>query len=198
MNTTTSLIDRAIVLVGLMGAGKSSIGRRLAAQLKIDFTDADAEIETAAGCSIADFFERHGEDAFRQGERRVIARLLERGPQVLATGGGAFIDPVTRKLLSDKAITIWLSAELDLLVKRCARRNTRPLLRAGDPREILGSLIEERYPIYRQADITVETDDGPHGETVDRILAALRHRAEEQTRHRSEEQTRHRAEPQAP
>lgn len=178
MNTTSSnipgnLVDRAIVLVGLMGAGKSSIGRRLATRLNMKFTDADSEIETAAGCSIADFFERHGEPAFREGERRVIARLLDEGPRVLATGGGAFIDPDTRRLLAEKAVTVWLNAELNLLVKRCARRDTRPLLRAGDPREILASLMEERYPIYSQADITVETDDGPHGETVDKIVAAL-------------------------
>ena len=177
MNTPSNLVDRAIVLVGLMGSGKSSIGRRLASRLSMDFADADSEIETAAGCSIADFFERHGEPAFRAGERRVIARLLDNGPRVLATGGGAFIDPDTRRLLADKAVTVWLSAELDLLVKRCARRDTRPLLRAGDPREILAALMEERYPIYGQADITVETDDGPHAQTVDKIIAALQARA---------------------
>ena len=159
-----------------MGAGKSSIGRRLATRLGMGFTDADAEIEAAAGCSIADFFERHGESAFREGERRVIARLLDDGPRVLATGGGAFIDPDTRRLLAEKAVTVWLNAEIDLLVKRCARRDTRPLLRDGDPREILTRLMEERYPIYRQADITVKTDDGPHVETVDKIIAALEDR----------------------
>ncbi len=180
MNAPTSLVDHAIVLVGLMGAGKSSIGRRLATRLNMKFTDADAEIEAAAGCTIADFFERHGEPAFREGERRVIARLLGHGPRVLATGGGAFIDPETRRLLRDKAITVWLHAELDLLVERCARRNTRPLLRTGDPREILASLIEERYPIYRQADITVEADDGPHAATVDKIITALQARASAQ------------------
>ena len=177
MNAPTEPVDCAIVLVGLMGAGKSSIGRRLAARLNMEFTDADAEIEAAAGCSIADFFERHGEPAFREGERRVIARLLDHEPRVLATGGGAFIDPDTRRLLGDKAITVWLHAELDLLVKRCARRDTRPLLRVGDPREILARLMEARYPIYRQADITVETNDGPHAETVDNIIAALQARA---------------------
>ncbi len=173
MNISANHPDRAIVLVGLMGAGKSSIGRRLAARLGMNFTDADAEIETAAGCTIADFFERHGEPAFREGERRVIARLLDEGPGVLATGGGAFIDPDTRRLLADKSITVWLNAELDLLVKRCARRDTRPLLRDGDPREILTRLMEERYPIYQQADITIKTDDGPHAKTVDKIIAAL-------------------------
>jgi len=173
MNKSANRPDRAIVLVGLMGAGKSSIGRRLAARLDMKFTDADAEIEAAAGCTIADYFECHGERAFRDGERRVIARLLDEGPRVLATGGGAFIDPDTRRLLAEKAVTVWLNAELDLLVKRCARRDTRPLLRDGDPREILTRLMEERYPIYRQADITVETNDGPHMETVDKIIAAL-------------------------
>ncbi len=177
MNAPTEPVDCAIVLVGLMGAGKSSIGRRLATRLNMEFTDADTEIEAAAGCSIADFFERHGEPAFREGERRVIARLLGNGPRVLATGGGAFIDPDTRRLLGEKSITIWLHAELDLLVKRCARRDTRPLLRSGDPREILASLIEERYPIYAQADITVKTNDGPHVETVDKIIAALQDHA---------------------
>ncbi len=181
MNTPVSLANQPIVLVGLMGAGKSSIGRRLAARLEISFTDADAEIEAAAGCSIADFFERHGEPAFREGERRVIARLLADGPTVLATGGGAFIDPDTRGLLGDKAVTVWIRAELDILVKRCARRDTRPLLRAGNPRKILAGLMEERYPIYEQADITVETDDGPHSQTVDKIIAALADRASDQT-----------------
>lgn len=181
MNNSANQPDRAIVLVGLMGAGKSSIGRRLATQLKMTFTDADAEIEEAAGCTIADFFERHGEPAFREGERRVIARLLDGGPCVLATGGGAFIDPDTRRLLSEKAITVWLNAELDLLVKRCARRDTRPLLRDGDPREILTALMAERYPIYEQADITVKTADGPHAETVDKIIAALADRQVDST-----------------
>ena len=176
MNISANHPDRAIVLVGLMGAGKSSIGRRLAARLNMDFTDADVEIEAAAGCTIADFFERHGEPAFREGERRVIARLLDEGPRVLATGGGAFIDPDTRRLLDEKAVTVWLNAELDLLVKRCARRDTRPLLRDGDPREILNRLMEERYPIYQQAHITIKTDDGPHTETVDKIIAALKDR----------------------
>lgn len=164
-----------------MGAGKSSIGRRLAVRLKIDFTDADAEIEAAAGCSIADYFERFGEAAFREGERRVIARLINQGPQVLATGGGAFIDSRTRQLLGEKSTTVWLRADLDLLVKRCARRNNRPLLRDGDPREILNTLMEERYPIYEQADITVESDDSPHAETVDKILDALREFAQAQS-----------------
>ena len=181
MIATAKLVDQAIVLVGLMGAGKSSIGRRLASRLDLEFTDADAEIEAAAGCSVADFFERHGEPAFREGERRVIARLLDAGPRVLATGGGAYVDPETRRLLGERAITVWLRAELDLLVKRCARRDTRPLLREGDPREILASLMEERYPIYEQADITVETDDGPHAVTVDKIIEALEARATART-----------------
>ena len=173
MPTTTALIGRTIVLVGLMGAGKSSIGRRLASRLAIPFVDADAQIEAAAGCTIAAFFERHGEAAFRDGERRVIARLLGDPPQVLATGGGAFIDFETRALVADKALSVWLRAELDLLVKRCGRRNTRPLLREGNPRDILAKLIDERYPIYAETDIIVDTDDSLHETMVDRIIDAL-------------------------
>ncbi len=173
MPTTTALTGRTIVLIGLMGAGKSSIGRRLASRLAIPFVDADAEIEAAAGCTIAEFFERHGEAAFRDGERRVIARLLGDPPQVLATGGGAFVDPETRALVADKALSVWLRAELDLLVKRCGRRNSRPLLRDGNPRDILAKLIDERYPIYAETDIIVDTDDSPHETMVDRIIDAL-------------------------
>ena len=173
MSQAAALSGRTIVLVGLMGSGKSSIGRRLAARLAIPFVDVDAEIEVAAGCTIADFFERHGEAAFRDGERRVIARLLGDPPQVLATGGGAFVDPATRSLVGEKALSVWLRAELDLLVKRCGRRNTRPLLRDGDPREILAKLIDERYPIYAETDVIVDTDESPHEVMVDRIIAAL-------------------------
>ncbi len=173
MTTTTALTGRTIVLIGLMGAGKSSIGRRLASRLAIPFVDADAEIEAAAGCTIAEFFERHGEAAFRDGERRVIARLLGDPPQVLATGGGAFVDPDTRALVADKALSVWLRAELDLLVKRCGRRDTRPLLRDGNSRDILAKLIDERYPIYAETDIIVDTDDSPHETMVDRIIDAL-------------------------
>lgn len=161
------------MLVGLMGAGKSCIGRRLATALGIPFVDADTEIEAAAGCSVGDIFEQHGEAAFRDGERRVIARLL-RGPHhVLATGGGSFIDPATRTAIKAAGISIWLRADLDLLVKRTSRRNTRPLLRAGDSRAILERLMAERYPVYAEADITVDSQDAPPEVTVDRVLQAI-------------------------
>lgn len=162
-----------IVLVGLMGAGKSCIGRKLAARLGLPFVDADAEIEKAAGCAISEIFEQHGEQAFRDGERRVIARLLEDGPKVVATGGGAYMDIKTRKTIARRAVSVWLRADLDLLVRRTSRRNTRPLLRTGDPREILGRLIDERYPVYAKADITVDSEDAPPEKTVKRVLDAL-------------------------
>lgn len=164
---------QTIVLVGLMGAGKSCIGRRLASVLGIPFTDADAEIEAAAGCSVADIFEHHGEAAFRDGERRVIARLLRGPPHVLATGGGSFMDPAIRAAIKAAGISIWLRADLDLLVRRTSRRNTRPLLRTGDPRAILESLMAERYPVYAEADIAVDSQDGPPEVTVERVVQAL-------------------------
>ena len=139
-------LPRTVALVGLMGAGKSSIGRRLAQRLKVPFIDADAEIEAAAGATIEEIFERHGEAAFREGERRVIARLLEGPVQVLATGGGAFMDPATRALMRERAITVWLRADLELLLSRVTRRNNRPLLKGGDPRAVLERLMAERYP----------------------------------------------------
>ena len=166
-------VPRTIALVGLMGAGKSSIGRRLAQRLKVPFTDADTEIEAAAGATIEEIFERHGEAAFREGERRVIARLLEGPAQVLATGGGAFMDPATRALLRERAITIWLRADVELLLPRVIRRNNRPLLKVGDPKTVLERLMQERYPIYAEADLTVETLDGPPEVTLERIMAAL-------------------------
>jgi shikimate kinase len=170
--------DRPIVLVGLMGAGKSCIGRRLAARLGLAFVDADREIEQAAGCSIPEIFERHGEDAFRDGERRVILRLLEGGPHVLATGGGAFMDPRTREAIRDKAVSVWLRADLDLLARRVQRRNDRPLLQVADPKAKLAQLMADRYPVYAEADITVDSQDGPPEATVERVLSALeRHRA---------------------
>ncbi len=165
---------RSVVLVGLMGAGKSCIGRRLAAELSLDFVDADTEIEAAAGCSIEDIFEHHGEAAFRDGERRVIARLLDQPAQVLATGGGSFMDPATRALIKERGISLWLRADLNLLLKRTARRNNRPLLKRGDPRQILSGLIAQRHPIYAQADITVDSQDGPPEITVERVHAALK------------------------
>ena len=162
-----------IVLIGLMGSGKSSVGRRLAKRLGLPFTDADAEIVKAAGCSIEDIFELYGEDAFRDGERRVIARLLGDGPQVMATGGGAFMDHGTRARIVDHGVSVWLRAELDVLVKRIGRRGGRPLLKDGDPRDILKNLMETRGPIFAQADIAVDTGDEPPDVTVDQIMVAL-------------------------
>ncbi len=168
--------DRTIVLVGLMGAGKSCIGRRLAARLGLPFRDADAEIERAAGCSIEDIFELHGEAAFREGENRVICRLLTDAPHVLATGGGAFMNPETRAAIGERAISVWLRADLELMLKRTGRRNNRPLLKRGDPRKILSDLMDQRYPVYGDADLVVDSVDGPPEVTVERVLAALRER----------------------
>jgi len=164
---------RNIVLVGLMGAGKSCIGRRLAARLDLDFLDADSEIEKAAGCTIQEIFDRHGEAAFRDGERRVIERLLGEGPRVIATGGGAFMDPRTRAAIRASAISVWLRADLNLLVRRTARRHHRPLLRQGKPRDILANLMALRYPVYAEADLTVDSQDGPPEDTVERVVGAL-------------------------
>jgi len=166
-------IPRTIVLVGLMGAGKSCIGRRLAARLGLDFVDTDAAFEAAAGCTISDYFARHGEAAFREGERKVIARLLDQTPLVLATGGGAFIDPETRARLRGDAITLWLRADLPLLLKRTVGRDHRPLLKQGDPAEILGRLIAARYPIYAEADLVVDSTDEVPEATVARVLTSL-------------------------
>jgi shikimate kinase len=166
-------VDRPVVLVGLMGAGKSCIGRRLAQRLRLPFVDADREIEQAAGCSIPEIFDRHGEQAFRDGERRVILRLLESPPFVLATGGGAFMDPRTRAAIREKAISIWLRADLDLLARRTGRRGDRPLLQVEDPRATLAELMAARYPVYAEADITVDSQDGPPEATLDRVMAAL-------------------------
>jgi shikimate kinase len=165
--------ERPIVLVGLMGAGKSTIGRRLAAALRLPFHDADAEIETAAGCSISDFFERYGEPAFREGERRVIARLLAGPRHVLATGGGAFMDPTTRALIKQMGFSVWLRADIGLLMERVLKRPTRPLLKNSDPRATMERLMAERYPIYAEADLTVDSNGGPHDAIVQRILARL-------------------------
>ncbi len=165
------------MLVGIMGAGKSSIGRRLAAKLGLPFVDADQEIEAAAGCSIEDIFALHGEAAFREGEHRVIKRLLNGPIQVLATGGGAYMDGRTRDLIDRKALSIWLKADIDVLLRRVARRNNRPLLKTGDPRDIMQRLMQERYPVYAEAQITVESSDGPHENVVESILQRLRERA---------------------
>jgi shikimate kinase len=164
---------RSIVLVGMMGAGKSSIGRRLAARLAIPFVDADAEIELAADMTIAEIFAVHGEPYFRAGEARVIARLLERGPQVLATGGGAFMNAQTRASLKDKAVSVWLKADLDVLTKRLRRRNDRPLLKTEDPVATLTNLLQVRDPIYATADVTVLSRDVTHEVIVDEIIAAV-------------------------
>jgi shikimate kinase len=164
---------KTIALVGLMGAGKSSIGRRLALALGLPFVDADAEIEAAAGASIEEIFARDGEAVFRNGERRVIARLLDGPPQILATGGGAFMDTSTRGLIRARAISIWLRADVDTLLVRVGRRNNRPLLKGGDPRAVLMRLIEERHPVYAEADITVDTVDGPPEATLAKVLDAL-------------------------
>lgn len=170
---TFPTLPRSLVLIGMMGAGKSAIGRRIAAQLGLEFVDADKEIEAAAGCSIEDIFDSYGEPAFRDVERRVIARQLAEPVHVLSTGGGAFMNPETRALIADRGISLWLRADLDLLVRRTARRNDRPLLKNGDPREILSALIEERHPVYAQADVTVDSRDAPPEVTVQAALDAL-------------------------
>jgi shikimate kinase len=167
---------RTVALVGMMGAGKSALGRRLAQRLDVAFKDADSEIETAAGCSISEIFERYGEPAFRDGERRVIARLLDDAPHILATGGGAFIDPETRARIKERATSVWLKAPIELLLARTQRRETRPLLRNGNPRETLERLLSEREPVYAMADLTIGSEDGPHQAAVERILEALRDR----------------------
>src|SRR5215475_9928288 len=164
---------RSVVLVGMMGSGKSSIGRRVALRLGIAFVDADAEIEKAAGMSVSDIFAIRGEAEFRAGEARVIARLLEGGPQVLATGGGAFANPETRAAITAKGISIWLKADFDVLMKRIRRRHDRPLLRTENPAATLQTLIEERYPIYELAELTVQSRDVPHERIVQEILIAL-------------------------
>jgi shikimate kinase len=171
-----ALARRSIVLVGMMGAGKSSIGRRLAGRVGIAFVDADVEIEQAAGMSIADIFEAHGEPSFRAGEARVIARLLEHGPQVLATGGGAFMNPNTRANIRDKGISVWLKADLDVLTRRLRRRSDRPMLKTADPIATLTNLLAERDPIYGEADLTVVSRDISHDVIVDEIIAAVRSR----------------------
>jgi shikimate kinase len=168
--------NRTIVLVGMMGAGKSSIGRRLASEFNLPFVDADTEIETAAGMSIPEIFEAHGEPYFRSGEARVIARLLESGPQVLASGGGAFINPQTRALIRARGISVWLKADLDVLLRRIKRRSDRPLLKTDDPEQTLKQLIAERYPIYAEADVTVHSRDVSHDAIVADIVAGLAER----------------------
>lgn len=169
-----ALPDRAIVLVGLMGVGKTTVGRRLAAMLGLPFIDADHAIEEAAGCTISEIFERFGEPAFRDGERRVIERLLLGPRHVLATGGGAFMNADTRAAIRRNGVSVWLRADLDLLMDRVARKSNRPLLKTGDPRATMERLIAERYPVYAEADLTVESRDGPHDRVVRAILQALK------------------------
>jgi shikimate kinase len=168
-----SRLDRPIVLVGMMGVGKSTVGRKLAALLNLQFRDADDEIEEAAQMSVSEIFERFGESYFRDGERRVIARLMEGGAKVIATGGGAFVQEETRKLILERGIAIWLDSDVETLVDRVGRRDTRPLLRDGDPREIIARLRAEREPFYTQAPIHVFSSSGPHGEAVARIVQEL-------------------------
>ena len=165
---------RSVVLVGMMGSGKSSIGRRLAARLAIPFVDADAEIEAAAGMTIPEIFERHGEPYFRDGEARVIARLLEGGPVVLATGGGAFMREETRGRIAAKAVSIWLKADPDVIMRRVRRRADRPLLQTADPDGTVVRLLGEREPIYRNADLTISSRDVPHDRIVEECLETLR------------------------
>jgi shikimate kinase len=166
-------INRPIVLIGMMGVGKTSIGKRLAARLNCDFADADEEIERAAGMSIAEIFEKFGEPYFRDGERRVIARLIDGSPKVIATGGGAFINEETRALILSRALSIWLDADIKILVDRVSRRGHRPLLKDRDPVEVLTELGKVRNPLYAAADIHVRSDASPHGRTVDNILKAI-------------------------
>lgn len=166
-------LNKTIVLVGLMGAGKSCIGSRLAERLNLPFVDADDEIEKAAGCSISDIFDSYGEEEFRAGERRVIARLLQEPQQIIATGGGAFMDEETRAAIAASAISVWLRADLDLLVARTTRRTHRPLLQGSDHRARLKALMEERHPVYETADIVVDSARESPDVTVDRLFSAL-------------------------
>lgn len=183
VESVTSAPLRSLVLVGLMGAGKSSIGKKLAGRLGFGFVDADSEIEKAAGSSIADIFAEHGEAAFREGEKRVIARLLDQPEIVLATGGGAYMNAETRAKIRQNGISIWINADLDVLVRRCMRRSHRPLLQNGDMRGTLARLMEQRYPVYAEAEYSVRSTDGPQDGVIEDILAVLpeayRARAEE-------------------
>jgi len=168
------VLPKTLVLVGMMGAGKSSIGWRLARKLGVSFHDTDQEVERAAGCSVADIFETWGEKAFRDAERRVIKRLLTESIQVISTGDGAFIDEESRDLIKENAISLWLRADPEILYERVIRRDTRPLLFDGDAKQILEEMIERRYPIYGHADITVESNDDAHEATVEKVIEALK------------------------
>lgn len=166
-------ISKTIVLVGLMGAGKTTVGRRLAKRLGLEFVDSDFEIEKAAQMTVGEIFETYGEEDFRAGERRVIARLIDGDIKIIATGGGAFINAETRALIKEQSISIWLDASLDILVERTARRDTRPLLQVENPRSVLENLLNERSPIYGEADMKVQSCDGPHETVVDAIVRKL-------------------------
>ena len=167
-------LPRTLVLVGLMGAGKTAVGRRLAARLDLSFVDADHEIEAAAGCSVEDIFARYGEVEFRNVERRIIARLLCEPVHILATGGGAYMDPQTRARIAKSGLSLWLRADLNLLVERTSRRHHRPLLKRGNPRRILAELMARRYPVYETADMVVDSNDAPPERTVDAVITAIR------------------------
>ena len=169
----TDRLDRPIVLVGLMGAGKSTVGRRLAKRLGLQFVDSDSEIEGASGLTAAEVYEKFGEKDFRDGERRLVARLMDGEVRVVATGGGAYVDPRTRELLNDRAITIWLDAPIDILTERTGRRDTRPLLRNGDRESTLQRLSQERGPAYSEAHIHIKSGNGAHGDVVESIVEAL-------------------------
>ncbi len=164
---------RPIALVGLMGVGKTTVGRRLAKRLELPFFDSDDEIEKASGRTVVGYFRDHGETAFREGERRVIDRLLHGDPLILATGGGAFIPQETRSILKEKAITVWLKGDFDTIMERVSRKNTRPLLQVADPKAKMRELMDARYPIYAQADITVHIAKGPHIRTVNKVMRGL-------------------------
>ncbi len=181
MDRFEPLRRRTIALVGLMGVGKSSVGRRLANALGLPFRDADAEVETAAGRSISEIFAALGEPAFRDGERRVIVRLLEGPPHVLATGGGAFMNDETRAFIKARAVSVWLKADLEVLARRLGRKDSRPLLAGKDPIDVLRMQAETRYPVYAEADIVVQTGDTAHHVTVNQVIEALSARLGETT-----------------
>jgi shikimate kinase len=166
-------LERTIALVGMMGVGKSTVGRKLAESLAAPFVDSDEEIEKAAGLSVQEIFATHGEPEFRRGERRVIERLLSGPPIVLATGGGAYMDATTRALLKEKAVTVWLRADVGLIWKRVNRRDTRPLLKRDNPRQVLADLLKAREPIYAEADLTIDSGEGPASDAVKTICEAL-------------------------
>lgn len=170
-------LTRSLVMVGLMGAGKTTIGKRLATVLGMSFVDSDQEIAEAAGCSISDIFEIYGEAVFRDLELRVMTRLLSGAPRIIATGGGAYINPEVRALIKEKGLSVWLKADLDVLVERVSRKDTRPLLRTGDKKEIMQRLMNDRYPIYGEADVVIDSNAGPHESVVQDIVQALENRA---------------------